>query len=63
MKSNFSKSSEKRSKTGIEALGEFVKGRSAAVIGIGVSNAPLISLLHYLGASKISARDKKDIMY
>ncbi len=55
------KNKENRLKTGIEGLREFVSGHSVAVIGIGISNAPLISLFKSLGATRITARDKKDI--
>ena len=55
------KTNEQRLKTGIEGLRKFINGHSVAMIGIGVSNAPLISLFHSLGATRITARDKKDI--
>ena len=37
---------------------EYIKGKTVSVIGLGVSNMPLIRLLHRLGAD-IVARDKK----
>lgn len=38
----------------------FIKGKNTAVVGIGVSNIPLIYFLHKLGA-KVTAFDKKTI--
>ena len=37
---------------------EYIKGKTVSVIGLGVSNMPLIRLLHRLGAD-IVARDRK----
>ncbi|MCL2160025.1 MAG: Mur ligase family protein, partial [Oscillospiraceae bacterium] len=48
----------------IKTLGEFrdfLKGKSVSVVGIGISNIPLLKFLCECGAKKISARDKKDI--
>ena len=38
----------------------FIKNKKTAVVGIGVSNIPLINLLLQLGA-KVTAFDKKSI--
>ncbi|MCY6371950.1 UDP-N-acetylmuramoyl-L-alanine--D-glutamate ligase [Clostridium ganghwense] len=38
---------------------EFIEGKKVAVVGIGISNIPLIHFLHKLGA-KVTAFDKKD---
>lgn len=40
---------------------DFIKDKSVSVVGIGVSNAPLLKFLKDCGVSKISARDKKNI--
>ncbi|MCL2814161.1 MAG: hypothetical protein FWD23_06135, partial [Oscillospiraceae bacterium] len=39
----------------------FVKNKSVSVVGIGISNIPLIDFLGKHGVKKISARDKRDI--
>ncbi|MEA4832266.1 MAG: UDP-N-acetylmuramoyl-L-alanine--D-glutamate ligase [Oscillospiraceae bacterium] len=43
---------------GFDDFRKFVKGKTFSVIGIGVSNAPLVSLLAECGASAIVARDR-----
>ena len=48
----------------IKTLPEFenyIKNKSVSVVGIGISNIPLLEFLGKCGAKNISARDKKDI--
>ncbi len=47
------------SKKGYDAFCEFIRGKSCALIGIGVSNLPLVSFLLSAGASSVSVRDLK----
>ena len=48
----------------IRTLGEFkefIKNKSVSVVGIGISNAPLLRFLKKCGVGKITARDRKNI--
>lgn len=46
-------------KNNFDEFKKYIKGKNAAVVGIGVSNTPLISMLTKLGA-KVTACDKKE---
>jgi len=48
----------KAEKSGIKGLTEFFKGKSVALLGVGISNASLISFLSSLGVT-LSLRDKR----
>jgi len=48
-------------KTGAEGLKALINSNSVALVGVGISNAPLVKLFSSLGATRITARDKKDI--
>ncbi|MCL2099861.1 MAG: UDP-N-acetylmuramoyl-L-alanine--D-glutamate ligase [Oscillospiraceae bacterium] len=45
----------------ISEFKEFIRNKSVSVVGIGVSNAPLLKFLKNCGVKKIKARDKKNI--
>jgi len=45
----------------IEEFTDFIKDKSVSVIGIGISNIPLLDFLSKCGVKKITARDKKNI--
>ena len=48
----------------ISTMGEFkdfIKNKSVSVVGIGISNAPLLRFLKNCEVEKITARDKKNI--
>ena len=47
------------SEKGYIAFCDFIRGKSCSLIGIGVSNLPLVSFLLSAGASKVSVRDLK----
>ena len=40
---------------------QFIQNKSVSVVGLGISNIPLIEFLARCGVKKISARDRKDI--
>ncbi len=44
---------------GYKGFCSFIKGRSVALIGLGVSNLPLIPFLYQCGAKSITARDER----
>ncbi len=44
---------------GYDSLSEFVKNKSISLIGIGVSNLPLVSFLYEAGANSVTVRDLK----
>ena len=48
----------------IRTLGQFkdfIKNKSVSVVGIGISNVPLLRFLKNCGIEKVIARDKKNI--
>lgn len=47
------------SEKGYISFCDFIRGKSCSLIGIGVSNLPLVSFLLSAGASKVSVRDLK----
>lgn len=49
-----------KTKGGIAALQELVRGRSVALIGLGRTHTPLVELFFSLGAKHVTARDRKD---
>ena len=51
---------EKYINTKLEAYAEYIRGKNCAVLGVGISNIPLIKFLLSLGA-KVTARDKKPL--
>jgi UDP-N-acetylmuramoylalanine--D-glutamate ligase len=46
-------------KNDFQEFKDFIKNKKVAVVGIGISNIPLIHFLHKLGA-EITAFDKKE---